>query len=76
MLIYSSLGALMSVSFLVLLMVPGMPAFMPLPSWIALGGWVVLGTIFFVVKAPSLRAMSKSEMDYLVLGRPTAEPAS
>lgn len=74
--VYGAVGAALSGSFLVLLMVPGMPAFMDRPSWIALAAWVALGTIFFVVKLPSYKAMSKEELDYLVLGQGNGEGAA
>jgi amino acid transporter len=73
--VYGAVGAAMSVGFLVLLMVPGMPAFMARPSWIALAAWLALGTIFFVIRAPSYRAMSKAELDYLILAQGDGEAA-
>lgn len=66
--VLSAVGVAMSLGFLVLLMVPGMPAFMERPSWIALGAWVALGTVFFVVKARQYRAIPKKELDYLIMG--------
>ncbi len=43
------LGFLFSIFFLVLLVVPGMPGFLSLPSWICLGVWIVMGAAFFMV---------------------------
>ena len=43
------LGCLFSLFFIVLLVVPGMPGFLALPSWISLGAWVVMGVAFFLV---------------------------
>ncbi len=43
------LGFLFSLFFIVLLVVPGMPGFLSLPSWICLGAWVVMGVIFFMI---------------------------
>lgn len=42
-------GCLFSLFFIVLLVVPGMPGFLALPSWISLGAWVVMGVAFFLV---------------------------
>jgi amino acid transporter len=66
--IFSAAGAAMAIGFLVLLLVPGMPAFMARPSWIALAAWVALGTVFFLVKARSYKAIPEAELRYLIVG--------
>lgn len=43
------LGLLFSIFFIVLLLVPGMPGFLSVPSWICLVAWVVMGAAFFMV---------------------------
>ncbi len=43
------LGCLFSLFFIVLLVVPGMPGFLAVPSWISLGVWVLMGVAFFMV---------------------------
>ncbi len=43
------LGFLFSIFFIVLLMVPGMPGFLSLPSWTSLGVWTLMGVAFFMV---------------------------
>ncbi len=43
------LGFLFSLFFIVLLVVPGMPGFLSVPSWICLGAWVIMGAAFFMV---------------------------
>ena len=70
--IYSAAGAAMAIGFLVLLLVPGMPAFMDRPSWIALALWVALGTVFFLVKARSYKAIPEAELRYLIVGSDAA----
>lgn len=67
--VFAALGATLSAGFLVLLLVPGMPAFMAPPSWIALAAWVALGTIFFLIKRAQYRAIPGDELDYLILGK-------
>ena len=42
-------GFAFSAFFLVLLLVPGMPGFLSVPSLIALAAWVVLGAVFYAV---------------------------
>jgi len=66
---YSHLiGALFAFSFLLLLCIPGMPAFMSAPSWISLGLWIALGLVFYSLQARRFRSLSKAELDYLILG--------
>lgn len=67
--IFGVLGALISLAFLVLLLYPGSPASLSAPSYIALGAWVVLGAIFFLFQLKKLRALSKEELDYLILNK-------
>lgn len=65
---FALLGLILSGGFIVLLVVPGMPAFMDLPSWLALAAWVALGAAFFMVKRGQYVAIPKDELDYLILG--------
>ena len=67
--IFGVLGALISLAFLVLLLYPGSPASLSAPSYIALGAWVVLGAIFFLFQLKKLRALTKEELDYLILNK-------
>ena len=67
--IFGVLGALISLTFLVLLLYPGSPASLSAPSYIALGAWVALGTIFFLFQLKKLRALTKEELDYLILNK-------
>ena len=60
-------GTLASIGFVVLLTVPGMPAFMSRPSWIALAGWIALGLLLFLLRAQDYRSFSKQELDRLIL---------
>ncbi len=47
--VIGTLGFIFSIFFIVLLVVPGMPGFLSVPSWICLGAWVLLGGAFFMV---------------------------
>ncbi len=60
-------GAGISFGILLLLILPFSPAFMLPQSFIALGVWVGLGVIFYFVSAKRLAAISKQDMDYLIL---------
>jgi amino acid transporter len=60
-------GVVVSIGFIVLLTVPGMPAFMATPSWLALCAWVALGVLFFVIRVRDYRLIPDQELDYLIL---------
>jgi amino acid transporter len=62
------IGALLAFSFLMLLCIPGMPAFMSFPSWISLGLWIAMGLVFYSLQAQRFRSLSTTELDYLILG--------
>ncbi len=46
----SIIGFVLSLSFLSLLIIPGMPGFLTIPSWVALLVWIVLGVVFYCVR--------------------------
>ena len=62
-------GALLSASFVLLLCVPGAPAFMATPSWIAMGVWVALGTAFYLARVQELRRDPDRGARYARAGR-------
>ena len=62
------LGALAGACFLLLLLVPGSPAALKMPSLIALGVWVALGLVFWVTRRKAVAATSEEEMRALILG--------
>ncbi|GGE27734.1 amino acid permease [Pullulanibacillus camelliae] len=66
---FSLLGILFSMAFLALLVVPGSPAFLNKPAWIALIIWIIIGTIFYIINGKTFRSIPKAEMDYLILGK-------
>ncbi len=68
-------GVVVSVGFIVLLTVPGTPAFMATPSWAALGAWVTLGVWFFLIRVRDYRLIAEQELDHLILkeSRPELE---
>ncbi len=44
------LGAVVSLGFLILLLVPGMPGFLSVPSLVALAVWVAVGVVFYLIR--------------------------
>ena len=61
-------GCVISVAILLLLIVPGSPAFMAPQSFVALVAWIVLGVIFYFCSRKKFMVVTKREMDYLILG--------
>ena len=53
--------------FLCLLLIPGSPAALSIPSYIALGIWLVIGLIFFIIRLPKLKKMNNDELSRLIL---------
>jgi len=67
--VLAGLGAIVSVVFLALLIVPGSPAYLEVQSRIALVIWIVMGIIFYLVKRKDYKKISDKEMSYLILGK-------
>lgn len=67
------IGFLFALGFLTLLCVPGMPAFMEPPSWIALALWVGMGITFYAFQAKQYRHLPRQELDYLILNKKPGE---
>ena len=61
-------GTAVSAGFVLLLTIPGMPAFMARESWVALLAWLALGAAFFLARAGTYRRVPEAEMDRLILG--------
>ena len=59
--IFSFIGILLSIFFLSLLVVPGMPGFLSIQSIISLGGWVILGFIFYISRYPVFAITKKKK---------------
>lgn len=61
-------GCIFSVAILLLLVIPGSPAFMALQSFAALLVWILMGTVFYLCSRKHFVNITKREMDYLILG--------
>lgn len=64
----AGLGMVFSLVILALLLTPGSPAFLTLPSWVALAAWVVLGVYFYITRAKVYNRVPAAELDYLIMG--------
>ncbi|MFS0783754.1 APC family permease [Bacillus sp. 1P06AnD] len=72
----SLVGIISSIAFLCLLLIPGSPSFMGVPSMIALAIWTGLGIIFFIVKQKTYMKLDKETLDFYILGKKGAEEES
>lgn len=66
--IVAAAGALISLVFLVLLLIPGSPAYLGIQSRIALVVWVLIGLTFYLIKRKEFNKIPEKELNYLILG--------
>ncbi|WP_412519350.1 APC family permease [Staphylococcus simulans] len=64
---FAIVGSIFAFIFLGLLLIPGSPAALSMPSYIALIVWLILGLAFFIVRYPKLKNMDKDELSRLIL---------
>lgn len=69
----AGLGVFVAVIFLILLLAPGSPAQLSVPSFVALGVWIVVGIGFYLSRRKHSQFISDAEVDEAVLG--TRRPA-
>lgn len=69
----SLLGAISSLGFFLLLVVPGSPGSLGAPSWIALMIWVGIGVIFYAMKSKEFNKIPKEKLDYYIFGKTVNE---
>lgn len=62
-------GAVVSIAFICLLVIPGSPGALHKPEWIALVCWLVLGCVIFAMYGSTYRRASREELDHLILGK-------
>lgn len=60
-------GAVLSVGFLLLLIVPGSPGALAAEPLIALAAWVALGIVFFVLRKPAVDEMPEEQLEQVIL---------
>ncbi|MBA0127819.1 APC family permease [Haloechinothrix sp. YIM 98757] len=61
-------GAVIGLTFLALLVIPGSPAAFGPESAVSLLIWIVLGLLFYIARIRENSALSDQELDYLVFG--------
>lgn len=62
----SLIGSVLSLGFVVLLVVPGMPAYLSLPSRIALIIWIVIGIVFYKISSVKYKSMSEVQLEHVI----------
>lgn len=68
--VLSLLGALTSLTFMALLLIPGSPGALGKESLLALLVWTLLGVAFFLMRRKHNKTLSDEQVDMLVLGAP------
>lgn len=68
-------GSICSVGFLCLLLIPASPGSLGMPSWIALAFWIALGFLFYIMYGSDYQGASKAELDHLILGEQAPQEA-
>ncbi|MBY0120353.1 APC family permease [Bacillus sp. S/N-304-OC-R1] len=66
---FALIGAISGLAFLGLLLIPGSSSALGTPSLIALAIWTVLGIVFYLFKRKEYHQISKSKLDYYILGK-------
>ena len=66
-------GVIVALTFTVLLLAPGSPGQLSVPSMIAMAAWIVVGVIFFAARHGHSKMVPDEQVDYAVLGRPRPE---
>lgn len=61
-------GAIISLAIIALMVVPGMPAFLSVPCWCALGVWIIIGIICYSLGMRRFRHTTSGMARYLILG--------
>lgn len=67
---YANVGALVSVVCIVLLLVPGSPGYIELPSRILLAIWAIMGVIFYFSSRKHWAELPKNELTNAICGTP------
>ena len=63
----SLLGSILSMGFVLLLVLPGLPTSLVIQSRIALLVWVILGTMFYLMSIKKYRSLSNQALDELII---------
>lgn len=68
--LFAAAGVVVAIAFTILLLAPGSPAQLTMPSFIAMGAWALIGLVFYLASRRHSRTISNDEVDVAVLGTP------
>ena len=71
--LFAAAGVVVALAFTVLLLAPGSPAQLTMPSFIAMGAWLLIGIVFFISRYRHSQTIPNAEVDVAVLGKPRPE---
>lgn len=63
----SLLGSILSIGFVLLLVLPGLPTSLVIQSRIALFVWVMLGIVFYLMSIKKYRNLSNEDLNQLII---------
>ena len=66
--IVAAAGAIISVIIVLLMCIPGSPAFLNPQPWAALAAWVIMGIIFYAIGMKRFRHTTTGMARYLIIG--------
>jgi amino acid transporter len=66
--VMAGFGAIASLAFIALLLVPGSPAFLGIQSRVTLLIWIIIGVIFYIYKRKEYNQIPEKKLNYLILG--------
>ena len=61
-------GVVIAIAFILLLLVPGSPAQLSVPSFLAMGAWILIGAVFFAARRSHNKTLTDEQVDQAVLG--------
>jgi len=65
--IISFMSTLFSITFIALLLIPGLPSSLSTPSIIALIAWIIIGILFYAINYKKYHSMSQAELNQRIL---------
>ncbi|MDO5493309.1 MAG: APC family permease, partial [Nesterenkonia sp.] len=63
-------GVVVALIFTILLLAPGSPAQLTMPSFVAMGAWILIGVTFFFARRRHSKTVADDAVDTAVLGAP------